>query len=81
MVITATQVLGGLISIFMGHFLKGAVGVAIASALLVAPALIAAIANELESGIRLLLVRERLLSRVVHCPRRHHRIREAGWTG
>jgi hypothetical protein len=34
-VIIATQVLGDLISIFMGHFLKGAVGVAIASTPLV----------------------------------------------
>ena len=33
-VIIATQVLGDLISIFMGHFVRGAVGVTIASALL-----------------------------------------------
>jgi hypothetical protein len=33
--IIATQVLGDLISIFMGHFVKGTVGVAIASALLI----------------------------------------------
>ena len=32
--IIATQVLGDLISIFMGHFVRGAAGVAIASALL-----------------------------------------------
>jgi hypothetical protein len=34
-VIIATQVLGDLISIFMGHFVRGAVGVTIASALLI----------------------------------------------
>ena len=33
-VIIATQVLGDLVSIFMGHFIRGAAGVAIASALL-----------------------------------------------
>jgi hypothetical protein len=33
-VIIATQVLGDLVSIFMGHFVRGAAGVAIASALL-----------------------------------------------
>lgn len=33
-VIIATQVLGDLINIFMGHFVRGAVGVTIASALL-----------------------------------------------
>jgi hypothetical protein len=33
-VIIATQVLGDLVSIFMGHFVRGAVGVAIASAML-----------------------------------------------
>jgi len=32
--IIATQILGDLVSIFMGHFAKGAAGVAIASALL-----------------------------------------------
>lgn len=34
-VIIATQVLGDVIGIFMGHFVKGAVGVAIASTLLI----------------------------------------------
>jgi hypothetical protein len=33
-VITATQVLGNLMSIFMGHFVRGAVGVSIAAVLL-----------------------------------------------
>lgn len=33
-VIIATQVLGDLVSIFMGHFVSGAIGVTIASALL-----------------------------------------------
>jgi hypothetical protein len=33
-VIIATQVLGDLVSIFMGHFVKGATGVTIAAALL-----------------------------------------------
>jgi len=33
-VIIATQVLGDLVSIFMGHFVRGAIGVAIAGALL-----------------------------------------------
>jgi len=33
-VVIATQVLGDLINIFMGHFVRGAVGVTIASALL-----------------------------------------------
>lgn len=33
-VIIATQVLGDLVSIFMGHFVRGAAGVTIASALL-----------------------------------------------
>ena len=33
-VIIATQVLGDLVSIFMGHFVRGAIGVAIAAALL-----------------------------------------------
>jgi hypothetical protein len=34
MVIIATQVLGDLVSIFMGHFVRGAAGVKLASALL-----------------------------------------------